>query len=74
MATNRCTSFLSFDLSNKNGGGSVGILGDIEGEKKFHSSLCRAMEGLVCVREWCVCVCVNNSNKPLEKSGEKGEA
>ena len=25
-------------------GGSVGILGDIEGEKKFHSSLCRAME------------------------------
>ena len=33
-------------------GGSVGILGDIEGEKKFHSSLCRAMEGFDFLREY----------------------
>ena len=60
MATNRCTSFLSFDLLNKIGGGSVGIFGDIEGEMKFHSSLRRAMEGFdfresVCEKMVCVC-------------------
>ena len=28
----------------------------------------------VCERMVCVCVCVNNSNKALGESGEKGEA
>ena len=42
------------------GGSSVGIIRDIEGEKKFHSSLCRAMEGFdfwesVCEKMVCVC-------------------
>lgn len=25
------------------------------------------------MREWCVCVCVNNSNKALGENGERGK-